>query len=1030
MADYTIDTPAEIITQLYVAYFDRAPDPQGLNYWIGKYWDGQGTRPDGKMTFAEIAENFALQTEAQDKYPYLKYPNLVSPDNFVAQVYQDLFGRSATSADIQYWSSQLSQGHISPGHFIAQVILSAQAAAADPNDPNHAQAVQDYETVQNKVAVGVYYAQQWAQHGLDWTSSQDLSGAQHALDGITHDQSTVTTAEQSVDALIQGHTTQPSQTFTLTDKIDTFDHVGDGLVKGIISHNGTDTTWDIADTISGGTSGSKMDVTAVVGNGSVSTTGRVTSGIEAFDIRFVDDDPNNGGTFTVDASTLTGAKDFAVVSATASNGDKVAFEGLAKTQTVTVQSDDKDLSLDLTYKTGEDSGSNDTASLVMDDGKLATVTVNGNFETVHLHAKSGSHEVATVTAAGNKMSSLTIAGSGAMKVGQVSGWSATATTKVIDASSATGDVTLGTEIDNKFDIKGGSGTDTIIDVKAADHTVDSNFKMTGVENFLAADANGYTETYNLTNATGLVTVGVIESGKDTTGNTVQFNNIGDGTTLLLRADKVDGDTKIGSAVTLTVKGATTSSPADKITVNMDNHGQDIGVDASGKEHVISTGTVTVNNVKEVDVNVHDASGELGLAADHLETLKVTGDHDVKFDTAVGAAAHTTTIDASGVQGAVTMTLVNDLQKDVTVTTGGGDDHITLGDQTYNGASSHTITVNTGAGDDTVTLGDNGGNAVINIDLGAGDDEVSASTASRDITWANNAHSIDFGTGTNTLYSEVLNGHYFDMSSVTLTNLTKVEVVGDGTNTGLLKVDAGSLSGKSIDVTEFDKGYLDLVAHGTGATVDASHFTVHASTGVYIDGTSGADTITGTSGGDVINGGAGADTITTGKGADKVVFDHFDYASDDISDFASGIDGLYLDFSTGGLTASKIAPDGKVGANLHSGNNLYLINTAAKQTKIPLNKHLGSAATINVNELFRGADVTHLRSAITGLNFATTVKASGVAIGYTTHSHKVYLFAVKDANGTGTANAGGGATIVQTLAIANVPDLAHGDIHIF
>jgi hypothetical protein len=60
-------TPAQIITNLYIGYYDRAPDADGLNYWVGRYTDSKNP-----MTLAQIAQSFSVQTESTSEYSFLK----------------------------------------------------------------------------------------------------------------------------------------------------------------------------------------------------------------------------------------------------------------------------------------------------------------------------------------------------------------------------------------------------------------------------------------------------------------------------------------------------------------------------------------------------------------------------------------------------------------------------------------------------------------------------------------------------------------------------------------------------------------------------------------------------------------------------------------------------------------------------------------------------------------------------------------------------------------------------------------------
>ena len=73
------------ITGLYVGYFNRAPDPQGLNYWIARAGEG--------MSLADMANSFAGSSEAHDAYPFLLSQDMATVTKFLADVYHNLFDR-------------------------------------------------------------------------------------------------------------------------------------------------------------------------------------------------------------------------------------------------------------------------------------------------------------------------------------------------------------------------------------------------------------------------------------------------------------------------------------------------------------------------------------------------------------------------------------------------------------------------------------------------------------------------------------------------------------------------------------------------------------------------------------------------------------------------------------------------------------------------------------------------------------------------------------------------------------------------
>ncbi len=59
-------TNAQLIAELYIGYYDRAPDPTGLNFWL--YSLNQG------VSLATIANDFANSGETTAVYPFLLNP--------------------------------------------------------------------------------------------------------------------------------------------------------------------------------------------------------------------------------------------------------------------------------------------------------------------------------------------------------------------------------------------------------------------------------------------------------------------------------------------------------------------------------------------------------------------------------------------------------------------------------------------------------------------------------------------------------------------------------------------------------------------------------------------------------------------------------------------------------------------------------------------------------------------------------------------------------------------------------------------
>jgi len=106
------------VQELYVAYFARAADPAGLAYW-SRLLEAAPTEAQQ----ATIAANFASSAEYRGMYAQS------STALKVAAVYEHLFGRSADSAGLDYWSALLDRQLINFDKVVT--IISAAARGSD-----------------------------------------------------------------------------------------------------------------------------------------------------------------------------------------------------------------------------------------------------------------------------------------------------------------------------------------------------------------------------------------------------------------------------------------------------------------------------------------------------------------------------------------------------------------------------------------------------------------------------------------------------------------------------------------------------------------------------------------------------------------------------------------------------------------------------------------------------------------------------------------------------------------------------------
>lgn len=254
--DLSTLTPQEQVASLFVGYFDRAPAPSGLNYWVGEL-------TSGNMTITEIAASFGNQPEATGLYPLLGAPNLATDQGYldlVTDIFDNLLGRAPANGLDNYYVQQLIGG-ADIGQVIVDIISGAQGA--------------DKALLENKIEVGLDWAASALANDIA-TSNNPLSevingqliildqdaydSARSVLDGVTDDPATVTAAIAAAEAFFAG-AANAGQDFLLTTAQDllpglvgsegTMDTSGDDTIFGLFNANATD-TFTLGDNIDGG----------------------------------------------------------------------------------------------------------------------------------------------------------------------------------------------------------------------------------------------------------------------------------------------------------------------------------------------------------------------------------------------------------------------------------------------------------------------------------------------------------------------------------------------------------------------------------------------------------------------------------------------------------------------------------------------------------------------------------------------------------------------------------------------------------
>ncbi len=95
------DSASLQVTRLYQAYFDRSPDPAGLNYWTGQRLSGN--------SLASISDRFSESPEFASTYGAL------NNRAFVARIFANVLDRPAEESGLDYWTSELDAGRRTRG---------------------------------------------------------------------------------------------------------------------------------------------------------------------------------------------------------------------------------------------------------------------------------------------------------------------------------------------------------------------------------------------------------------------------------------------------------------------------------------------------------------------------------------------------------------------------------------------------------------------------------------------------------------------------------------------------------------------------------------------------------------------------------------------------------------------------------------------------------------------------------------------------------------------------------------------------
>ncbi|OWW18999.1 hypothetical protein AYR66_05355 [Noviherbaspirillum denitrificans] len=718
------------VANLYVALFGRAPERDGLGYWVNQL--------DAGKTVAQVAQEMYNTDPAR-----ATYPTFLTNEEIIGRFYTNVLGRTADADGLAYWTSKLNAG-ATKGAVISEMITAVRSFAGTGTDATSVAARDSKALFENKVTVGLYYAVE--------KGGNDVTAATNILVGVTKDAATVEAAKTGASSAV-------GKSFTLTVNQDSGANfvggTGNDTFTASAAQDGAGTltnTLQNVDVLDGGDGTDTLVATLAQG----ATVASSIKNIENLNLRFaaagakMDLANTTGATaITVADSTTAGViNNIGTIASLAikSQNQNVSIGGTAGSATTlalnldTVGTSTAAITLDL----GVDNASKaTTANITANNAFVKVDSTNADVLTTATIAATGTNAINFADSAAT-LTSVTVTGAGSV---DLTGTALAVATK-LDASASTGaikatltqaakavTVTTGTGNDvinasavatvgssanlgagndtlftganlAAFDkgANGGDGTDiiNITDGSKLDATTSKY-----ITNFETLDVSGGTGNYDVS-LNSFATVQIDEAIAGALAGDVDFKNAADTFTLTISSKaKTNADFDVVKNITVTGKdytGTTAKGDAETFTLvaQMNDANKDDASDGN-----INAQTVTVAGVENLVVDAKVASTDGGVTGAKSSAYTLTA----KF---VAAAAETVTIKGDAkvdLSGVTTIGVVSKI--DATANTGGTKIDLSThtksvaftggdGVDTYAGSKAGDI-VYTGKGADAVTF---------------------------------------------------------------------------------------------------------------------------------------------------------------------------------------------------------------------------------------------------------------------------------------------------------------------------------------
>lgn len=904
------------VTQLYTALFGRAPDADGLGYWVNGMAGGKSMQT--------IAGEMYATTDARSYYPLF-----LTNEEIVNTFYTNTLGRAPDADGLAYWKAALDSKSV--GVVIAEMITAVKAYSG-----SDAAALDSQNLFNNKVAVGEHFA--------EVLRSNDVTLAASVLTGVTTAASSVTAVEA---AYATAAATATSTTFNLA--------AGADALSGT---NGNDTfnaaigTLTSSDELHGGLG---QDVLiAKIDNLTANNTSYtpVIDGIETITLEA----RNASASFFM--TNISGATTLNVKGIT-----NFRLADLANSATVNViDGYSADLTLNLATNTATaqaltvNLNNASGADIIADDVGTLTLGAQTNWAHGTALSMSGATDL-VLSGAGNISLNLVQTGNGG-SLGSAGGVVGGATAQscaignltAINATGLAGNLTL--TLDSlDVNIKGGAGNDTLI-MTASLNTNDTIDGGAGSDTIDAILSGGYVRPI-------VSNVETMNFFVNSAAVTADFRDISGATTLnVLMATGLLVDKAQTSMSTLNINSSDstanaftvqfgTAAVASDVTLNLGNGVEGTLQTAAATASGMGIGTITMSGNSGSLTIITNSTAKYSAAAIAVQdftavTLKAASANLVVDSAANVGSAQTLALNAAAGK---TLTIGNDLSgqgvTNFSISAAQSASVTNAGTAQINGAAStvtlgagasatidllalqmsgtNTLTINAGASAlvtaDALVMGKvgatagSGALAMTAININADGDVTIASLGSNTAVVGGTAISLSINVAmTNTAASVGISGFALsDVAGGASASEQSVNISVSGTGVFTFSAAATDSSNVTYHVTTTGlstAGSFTIDLGNINDTGSVASAVFGSAAGSYF-GVDGVDNIELGLGAVTVDGGLGSDTITLSNTANSKVHDTIDTVAgvDTVIGAAAGDVILFAGATTGVVTAT-------------------------------------------------------------------------------------------------------------------------------